>query len=338
MDESAEEQTHAAHEPIAADPLQQQLEFVDFIVTDHLGITHSVKLPLLESVAALKRHVRQLVGPKQRVVEFLGLPDIFEGSDEDVHLLQLPLDRPHSILLLCEENPITPPRPAPNIMPYNPVHVKEGDEDDEEDDDDIIMRGFGSSSHENFFQPLDQDGGPVPRVNRDPIFRPTPVDVGVWQENMTQALNMSKHGPCFIEHMQELGVHSFPVPFSGSFEDMLSEAKKSFRIIAVLLHDPEVAESNNFCREALSSDGNASMLENMFLFWASVVDESVKTLLQGSLDVANLPVLAFFSPTGSQFSLINVLAGATDTETLFFTICQVLETHTPILEREKTRR
>ncbi|KAL1488970.1 hypothetical protein ABEB36_014753 [Hypothenemus hampei] len=120
----------------------------------------------------------------------------------------------------------------------------------------------------------------------------------------------------FIQVYEEKYGCEHPVFYQGTFSQVLNDAKRELRFLAVYLHNPEAVDTDQFCQRTLSNLEVIRYINNNFLFWAcsSGSDEGRRTM--NAVRCGHFPFMAILVLKDNRMTLVGRLEGYSDPDLL----------------------
>ncbi|XP_030750066.1 FAS-associated factor 2 [Sitophilus oryzae] len=116
----------------------------------------------------------------------------------------------------------------------------------------------------------------------------------------------------FVHFYEEKYGCEHPVFYQGTFSQVLNDAKRELRFLAVYLHEPEASDADLFCRETLANPEVIRYINNNFLFWAcsAKTDEGRRTI--NAVRASYFPFMALMVLKENKMTIVGRLQGFTD--------------------------
>eukprot|EP00301_Raphidiophrys_heterophryoidea_P007713 c1294_g1_i1.p1 GENE.c1294_g1_i1~~c1294_g1_i1.p1 ORF type:complete len:555 (+),score=149.37 c1294_g1_i1:106-1665(+) len=130
---------------------------------------------------------------------------------------------------------------------------------------------------------------------------------------------------------------------SGSFATAVAAARQSFRLLIVVLHNPNSELSQSFVIEAFTSPLLLETLAGRFVVWvrpAPPPNDNGAVWLQdssASLYLTQLPYVGICVCVGSQISIVDIMQGSVSSDELIVRLMTAAEVHGPSLDSEMAR-
>ncbi|KAH0999346.1 hypothetical protein HUJ05_010738 [Dendroctonus ponderosae] len=120
----------------------------------------------------------------------------------------------------------------------------------------------------------------------------------------------------FIQTYEEKYGCEHPVFYQGTFAQVLNDAKRELRFLAVYLHDPDAVDADPFCRRTLSNPEVVRYINSNFLFWAcSATSEEGKRSMT-AVRCGYFPFMALLVLKENRMTIVGRLEGHSEPDLL----------------------
>lgn len=120
----------------------------------------------------------------------------------------------------------------------------------------------------------------------------------------------------FIQLYEGRFGYEHPVFYQGTFSQVLNDAKRELRFLAVYLHDPEAIDTDIFCRETLSHPEVVRYINNNFLFWGCSANSEEGRRTMNAVRSGYFPFLALLVLKENRMTIVGRLEGFSDPDLL----------------------
>ncbi|XP_066159363.1 FAS-associated factor 2 [Euwallacea fornicatus] len=142
----------------------------------------------------------------------------------------------------------------------------------------------------------------------------------------------------FIQLYEEKYGCNHPVFYQGTFSQVLNDAKRELRFLAVYLHDPESNNCDSFCQNTLSNFEIIRYINSNFLFWAcsSKSDEGRRTM--NAIRCGQFPFMALLVLKDNRLTTVGRLEGYSSPDLLLQRLRTVVNEFEGILIQARADR
>ncbi|CAG9773169.1 unnamed protein product [Ceutorhynchus assimilis] len=116
----------------------------------------------------------------------------------------------------------------------------------------------------------------------------------------------------FMQFYEEKFGCEHPVFYQGTFSQILSDAKRELRFLAVYLHDPESSDSDEFCRQTLNHPEIIRFINQNTLFWACSIKSEEGRRTMNELRCGNFPFFGMLVLRENRMTTVGRLEGFSD--------------------------
>lgn len=142
----------------------------------------------------------------------------------------------------------------------------------------------------------------------------------------------------FIHNFEEKYGSTHPVFYQGTYSQALNDAKQELRFLLVYLHGDDHQDSDEFCRNTLSSAEVIQFVNSRMLFWACSTSKPEGYRVSHALRGNTYPFLAMIMLKDRRMTVVGRLEGVLQPEDLINQLTFIMDANQPYLMTERNER